>query len=200
MSKKKNIDLYTAKSFGEEWEKFDQSNLSYEEALERFNEYFHLFPWETLPDNAEGIDIGCGIVTYPLETEKKLKDWREKRLKNLADRITDEIIISKVVSETRDTSSAIKRMFDLCSFVAVWSVSPVPSLSLLMVFIHFSNADLMENEVSLITVIVQVSNVLSPAIFRILPLKGISMLATVEAGKFAAFTRNLEFSITSFSS
>ena len=44
----------------EEWEKFDQSNLSYKEALERFNEYFHLFPWETLPDNAEGIDIGCG--------------------------------------------------------------------------------------------------------------------------------------------
>jgi tRNA-splicing ligase RtcB (3'-phosphate/5'-hydroxy nucleic acid ligase) len=62
-----------------------------------------------------GIDIGCGIVTYPLETEKKLKDWREKRLKNLADRITDEIIISKVVSETRDTSSNIRRMFDLAN-------------------------------------------------------------------------------------
>ena len=60
MSKKKNIDLYTAKSFGEEWEKFDQSNLSYKEALERFNEYFHLFPWDSLPDNSEGIDIGCG--------------------------------------------------------------------------------------------------------------------------------------------
>ena len=29
-----------------------------------------------------GIDIGCGIVTYPLETEKKLKDWREKRQRN----------------------------------------------------------------------------------------------------------------------
>jgi len=60
MIKKKNIDLNTAESFGEEWEKFDQTNLSYNEALERFNEYFHLFPWDSLPDNAEGIDIGCG--------------------------------------------------------------------------------------------------------------------------------------------
>ncbi len=60
MINKKNIDLNTAKSFGEEWEKFDQSNLSKIEALERFNEYFHLFPWDNLPDNSEGIDIGCG--------------------------------------------------------------------------------------------------------------------------------------------
>ena len=60
MTKRKNIDLNTAKSFGEEWEKFDQSNLSNKEALERFNEYFHLFPWESLPENSEGIDIGCG--------------------------------------------------------------------------------------------------------------------------------------------
>ena len=60
MIKKKNIDLKTAKSFGEEWEKFDQSNLSSKEALERFNEYFHLFPWDLLPAESEGIDIGCG--------------------------------------------------------------------------------------------------------------------------------------------
>ena len=60
MVKKKNIDFNTAKSFGEEWEKFDQSTLGNEEALERFNEYFHLFPWNSLPPNSEGIDIGCG--------------------------------------------------------------------------------------------------------------------------------------------
>ena len=60
MIKKKNIDINTAKSFGEEWQKFDQSNLNNKEALERFNEYFHLFPWDSLPDNSEGIDIGCG--------------------------------------------------------------------------------------------------------------------------------------------
>ena len=40
--------------------KFDQSNLNVKEALERFNEYFHIFPWNSLPDDSEGIDIGCG--------------------------------------------------------------------------------------------------------------------------------------------
>ena len=60
MIKKKNIDLSTANSFGEEWEKFDQTTLNVKEALERFNEYFHIFPWNSLPDDSEGIDIGCG--------------------------------------------------------------------------------------------------------------------------------------------
>jgi hypothetical protein len=41
----------------------------------------------------------------------------------------------------------------------------------------------------LITVIVQVSNVLSPAILRVLPLKGTSIGAIVDAGRFAALTR-----------
>lgn len=62
-----------------------------------------------------GIDIGCGIVTYPLETEKKLKDWREKKIKNLAQSITSDIIISKGISETRNMSSAVQRMFYLAN-------------------------------------------------------------------------------------
>ena len=60
MSIKKNIDLPTSKSFGEEWEKFNQDELSLEEAKRRFDEYFHIFPWKNLPPNAEGVDIGCG--------------------------------------------------------------------------------------------------------------------------------------------
>ena len=55
----------------------------------------------------------------------------------------------------------------------------------------------MMKSVSLITVIVQVSNVLSPAILRILPLKLISIGVILEAGSAAAFTKNLDFSFTS---
>jgi hypothetical protein len=62
-----------------------------------------------------------------------------------------------------------------------------------MVFIHFSKAERMEKSTSLMTVIVQVSNVLSPAILRIRPLNGTSIGATVDAGSAAAFTRNLAF-------
>ena len=57
---KKNIDLSTAESFGDEWERFSQEDLNSDEANRRFEEYFHIFPWADLPKNAEGIDIGCG--------------------------------------------------------------------------------------------------------------------------------------------
>jgi ubiquinone/menaquinone biosynthesis C-methylase UbiE len=57
---KKNIDQATVESFGEEWTRFDQSNLSIEEAKKIFNDYFAVFPWGKLPINAEGFDMGCG--------------------------------------------------------------------------------------------------------------------------------------------
>ena len=56
----------------------------------------------------------------------------------------------------------------------------------------------MTKSVSLITVIVQVSNVLSPATFKIRPLNGISTGAIVEAGSAAALTKNLDFCKMSF--
>lgn len=56
----KNIDLDTVKSFGDEWSRFDQSELSDTEASRIFNEYFSVFPWDRLPDNATGFDMGCG--------------------------------------------------------------------------------------------------------------------------------------------
>jgi SAM-dependent methyltransferase len=56
----KNLDTETVKSFGDEWARFDQSNLSSTEALRIFEDYFSIFPWEMLPKNATGFDVGCG--------------------------------------------------------------------------------------------------------------------------------------------
>ena len=50
----------TVKSFGDEWSRFDQSQLSEAEALKIFDEYFAIFPWDALPPNASGFDMGCG--------------------------------------------------------------------------------------------------------------------------------------------
>ena len=50
---------------------------------------------------------------------------------------------------------------------------------------------------SLITVTVQGSNVLSPAIFKFLPLKGIWIGVILEAGNCAALTKNLLLSSSS---
>jgi Methylase involved in ubiquinone/menaquinone biosynthesis len=55
-----NVDKRTVESFGDEWRRFDQSNLPEEEALKVFNEYFSVFPWEELPPDATGFDMGCG--------------------------------------------------------------------------------------------------------------------------------------------
>lgn len=48
------------RDFGREWARFDQSELPEAELREWFDAYFHIFPWEELPANARGLDLGCG--------------------------------------------------------------------------------------------------------------------------------------------
>ena len=57
---KKNLDVDTVNSFGDEWSRFDQSELSDTEANRIFDEYFSVFPWVKLPKDATGFDMGCG--------------------------------------------------------------------------------------------------------------------------------------------
>ena len=57
---KNNIDNKTVESFGDEWNKFDQSNLQIEEADEILQNYFSVFPWEMINHSSEGFDLGCG--------------------------------------------------------------------------------------------------------------------------------------------
>lgn len=53
-------DEQTIAGFGEEWRRFDQSGLPADEQRRLFDAYFALFPWDKLPPQAEGADIGCG--------------------------------------------------------------------------------------------------------------------------------------------
>ena len=57
---KKNLDKATVDSFGDEWGRFNQSNLPIKEAHQIFDKYFSIFPWKSMPENAEGFDLGCG--------------------------------------------------------------------------------------------------------------------------------------------
>ena len=56
----KNIDSKTVNSFGDEWKRFNQEKLIGDELNNLFDAYFKIFPWRTLPKNAEGFDMGCG--------------------------------------------------------------------------------------------------------------------------------------------
>jgi len=55
-----NIDFETVSSFGSEWTEFDQSLFSNNEFEKIFREYFSIFPWEILPEQSVGFDMGCG--------------------------------------------------------------------------------------------------------------------------------------------
>jgi len=55
-----NIDQKTVDGFGDEWERFPQSNLDPLEQNNLFNSYFSIFPWDKLSNDSEGFDLGCG--------------------------------------------------------------------------------------------------------------------------------------------
>lgn len=57
---KGNIDQSTVDSFGDEWARFDQAALPEAESRAIFERYFSVFPWEALPADAVGFDMGCG--------------------------------------------------------------------------------------------------------------------------------------------
>jgi SAM-dependent methyltransferase len=55
-----NLDQCVVRAFGEEWNRFDQRSLAETERREIFDQYFRIFPWSMLPENAVGFDLGCG--------------------------------------------------------------------------------------------------------------------------------------------
>ena len=60
MTSSPNLDPRTVASFGDEWQRFDQQGMAPGEAERVFGDYFDIFPWDQLPPNAEGFDMGCG--------------------------------------------------------------------------------------------------------------------------------------------
>ncbi len=71
--KSPNIDSATVSSFGDEWSRFCQDQLTPEELEERFNEYFYIFPWDQITSEAEGFDMGCGTGRWDAFVARKVK-------------------------------------------------------------------------------------------------------------------------------
>jgi SAM-dependent methyltransferase len=55
-----NLDQQTVAGFGDEWSTFDQTVVPADELEATFRAYFADFPWDDLPAEAEGFDLGCG--------------------------------------------------------------------------------------------------------------------------------------------
>lgn len=61
-----NIDHKTVEGFGDEWSAYDQKDLPPAEHRRVFDEYFSVFPFEQLSEQAEGFDLGCGTGRWAL--------------------------------------------------------------------------------------------------------------------------------------
>ena len=55
-----NLDRATVEGFGDEWTRFDQTELTEDERAVIFDAYFSDFPWSSLPPDPVGLDVGCG--------------------------------------------------------------------------------------------------------------------------------------------
>jgi SAM-dependent methyltransferase len=55
-----NLDKDVVAGFGDEWARFDQSALKDDELRALFEGYFNIFPWDKLPPDPVGFDLGCG--------------------------------------------------------------------------------------------------------------------------------------------
>jgi ubiquinone/menaquinone biosynthesis C-methylase UbiE len=109
---KKNFDEATIQGFGEEWQRFDQTELSNNERLEIFENYFKIFPWHALPTTGGiGMDVGCGsgrwaeVVAprveklYLLDASQNALSVAKKRLKNSNVEFICKTIDEKMFSE-----------------------------------------------------------------------------------------------------
>lgn len=56
----RNLDEATVTGFGQEWSEYDQVALGTQDLQSIFDSYFAIFPFEDLPADAEGFDLGCG--------------------------------------------------------------------------------------------------------------------------------------------
>lgn len=57
---KNNLDEKVVEDFGREWSTFDQAAVPAAELMEQFRRYFAVFPFDELPRDACGFDLGCG--------------------------------------------------------------------------------------------------------------------------------------------
>lgn len=68
----KNIDKKVVNDFGEEWSAFKQSDIEKKDLESAWEQYFSIFPFNELPDNAIGFDMGCGSGRWAMFTSPKV--------------------------------------------------------------------------------------------------------------------------------
>lgn len=71
MSLKENADSNTVRGFGDEWRHFDRVDIPDYAVIGE--DYFHIFPWDRLPADAVGFDLGCGAGRWAKYAATKVR-------------------------------------------------------------------------------------------------------------------------------
>ena len=68
---KSNVDENVVSGFGDEWQHFDRIDIpDYDQA---FEDYFHIFPWDCIPADAIGFDLGCATGRWAKYVSSKVR-------------------------------------------------------------------------------------------------------------------------------
>ena len=67
-----NVNEAVVREFGEEWKKFDYGDFDHLKLEESFQQYFDIFPWDALPSDAVGFDMGCGSGRWAMFVAPKV--------------------------------------------------------------------------------------------------------------------------------
>ncbi|MDQ3280749.1 MAG: class I SAM-dependent methyltransferase [Acidobacteriota bacterium] len=105
MPQRRNVDETVVSGFGDEWSRFDQGAVPETELRELFDAYFDIFPWQSLPKDAVGMDVGCGSGRWARLVAPRVgklicvdasKEAAAVAQRNLADQPNCEVIVASV--------------------------------------------------------------------------------------------------------
>lgn len=68
-----NLDPDTVAGFGDEWSRFSQECLDDDASARIFEDYFAIFPWDALPLQAVGADVGCGSGRWAMAVAPRVE-------------------------------------------------------------------------------------------------------------------------------
>ena len=211
----KNQDKNTVDGFGDEWSRFDQSDLPQEEQQLLFDEYFSVFPWKNISKESTGFDLGCGTGRWAKSVAPKVKklicidpssalDIAKKNLSNFDNCVFDSATVDEmpmqdntmdfgyslgVLHHVPDTALGIKQCVKKLKIGA-----PL----LLYLYYRFDNRPWWFRLIWFVTDLLRRIVSKMPYKLRYVSSQIISIIIYLPLARFALFLEKLNFNVTNF--
>ena len=211
----KNQDKNTVDGFGDEWSRFDQSDLPQAEQQLLFDEYFSVFPWKDISKESTGFDLGCGTGRWAKSVAPKVKklicidpssalDIAKKNLSNFDNCVFDSATVDEmpmqdnsmdfgyslgVLHHVPDTALGIKQCVKKLKIGA-----PL----LLYLYYRFDNRPWWFRSIWFVTDLLRRIVSKMPYKLRYVSSQIISIIVYFPLARFALFLEKLNFNVSNF--